>query len=284
MKSRETILRELREISPMLAEMEPVNVFSVPDGYFESLTDNISAKLTSLQPSFGAIKQMPQSVPANYFEDLSNRIITRIRSGSEETEMNIGRQMPNDVPAGYFEELSGNILSRIKKATELSASDEIASLSPALSGISRQMPNDVPAGYFEKFAIDTQKKAAISSAKTISLFSFQSWARYAAAAVMIGVVSLTAIRFMQNDVTLQNNTSNDSAEISEALSKVSDLDLQQYATNESKELISAPNVSGELELDLATGINENKLQEILQQLPDEAINDYAIKNSTITIN
>lgn len=285
MKSRETILNELREISPLLAGMEPVNVFSVPEGYFGSLADDISAKLMSEEPSFGVVRQMPQSVPSNYFEELSTVIMARIKAGSEEAEMNIGKQMPNDVPAGYFESLSGNILSRIKKSEELSAQEEIRTISPVIAGISRQMPNDIPAGYFENLSADIEKRAATSSAKTISLFSFRSWTRYAVAAVMVGVVSLTAVKFLQNDTTLKNNDATvETAEITEALSKVSDNDLQHYTLDESKELAVTQNESGDFDLNLATALNENNLQEILQQMPDEAISDYANKNSTITIN
>ena len=41
MKLSSDILDELKELSPFLAGMKKTNVFSVPDGYFDSLCETI---------------------------------------------------------------------------------------------------------------------------------------------------------------------------------------------------------------------------------------------------
>lgn len=54
------------------------------------------------------------------------------------------------VPAGYFEGLADQVLGRIKALEAHSATEELAHLSPLLSGIGKTMPYQVPAGYFEE--------------------------------------------------------------------------------------------------------------------------------------
>ena len=56
---------------------------------------------------------------------------------------------PYSVPDGYFEGLADRILARIK-SDDVSAEEEINSLSPLLAGLSRKMPFEVPADYFEE--------------------------------------------------------------------------------------------------------------------------------------
>ena len=41
MENRNDILNELKELSPTLAAIEKVNVFTVPDGYFERVSADI---------------------------------------------------------------------------------------------------------------------------------------------------------------------------------------------------------------------------------------------------
>jgi hypothetical protein len=55
---------------------------------------------------------------------------------------------PYGVPEGYFDNLAASVMARIKGEKELSAAEEIGSLSPLLASISRQMPYEVPADYF----------------------------------------------------------------------------------------------------------------------------------------
>ena len=56
------------------------------------------------------------------------------------------------VPQGYFSALPELILQRIKAMEAVTAKDEIAALSPLLSGLSRVTPFTVPAGYFEELS------------------------------------------------------------------------------------------------------------------------------------
>src|SRR6185369_3720963 len=105
MESRITILNELREISPVVAEINPANPYQVPAGYFEGLAEKILLRLKN-----------PYSVPQGYFETLPDIILKKAKaqhssSAKEELEVlspllsQISKKTPFSTPAGYFDEL-----------------------------------------------------------------------------------------------------------------------------------------------------------------------------------
>lgn len=84
MDNRTTILEELKQISPLVAGIEPVNPYSVPYLYFEGLEGKVKEIMTG-----------PEELP----EFLSN-----LKAGNTMT-----------VPAGFFDSLAGNVLDRIRE-------------------------------------------------------------------------------------------------------------------------------------------------------------------------
>ncbi|HEX2628467.1 MAG TPA: hypothetical protein VHM26_05640 [Chitinophagaceae bacterium] len=64
--------------------------------------------------------------------------------------LNTNNQPVYTVPAGYFDNLADQVLGRIKALEVHSATEELAHLSPLLSGIGKTMPYHVPPGYFEE--------------------------------------------------------------------------------------------------------------------------------------
>ncbi len=77
------ILKELQEISPTVAAIEPVTPYKVPDGYFENLaqlvitriqeleTPSASQEIKMLSPLLDGLKnKMPYTVPEGYFKNL----------------------------------------------------------------------------------------------------------------------------------------------------------------------------------------------------------------------
>lgn len=127
MKSDVNILAEIRDISPLLASLKDANVFAVPEGYFESLSDDIQGRiLTNELPNKYPVKEPVQSVPNGYFENLSCAILKKIKSGESEerSEMspypNLSRAKRENVfglPDGYFEKFPDIVLSRVKERT-----------------------------------------------------------------------------------------------------------------------------------------------------------------------
>jgi hypothetical protein len=110
------------------------------------------------------------TAPTNYFEYLPTQVMEQI-------------SMENyTVPAGYFEALPNIILQKIKQENEL------ASIAPTLAALPKVNVYTVPKGYFETFTVQRRK----TNIKVISLF------KYAAAAVVVGLLGLFVVTKMQN--------------------------------------------------------------------------------------
>ncbi len=123
------IVKELEAISPVVAQMNAV---------------------------------VPYQVPEVYFETLSTVIMARIAAGGNEENSLLqvaGKSMPQDVPVGYFDTLAGSILTKIKTAGS-DVNTELQELSPVLANISKANVYEVPAGYFDTVAtaVTTQLK------------------------------------------------------------------------------------------------------------------------------
>jgi hypothetical protein len=158
MTRNKDILNELEQISEVVAKINPV---------------------------------VPYQVPEVYFETLSSVIMARIAAGGQEENSLLqvaGKQMPQDIPVGYFDTLSENILDKIKAQPTQTATDELAVLSPLLAGISKTNVYEVPAGYFDSFA-DTVTTQVKEETKVVSLFSRKLIIRYAAAAVVFTMIA-----------------------------------------------------------------------------------------------
>ena len=119
MKKSTEILDELKNIAPRLSEMEKVNVFQVPEGYFMDLNERILTNVFINQNEKNSLQQVPEG----YFDSLSTRILSRIKQ-EESAESEIKSISPAlhylkgeqvfKVPEGYFDDLSDRILKRIK--------------------------------------------------------------------------------------------------------------------------------------------------------------------------
>ena len=69
----------------------------------------------------------------------------------------ISLQHPFRVPAGYFDNLAEVILSRVRTEYAGSAKEELDLISPLLGGLSKKMPYSMPDGYFETLTPSVRK-------------------------------------------------------------------------------------------------------------------------------
>ena len=163
MENRNDILNELNALSPLLARMEKINVFTVPEGYFNCITADILACLPEKQNSF--IKD--NTVQPVY-----------------------------DIPAGYFDTLADTILSRLKKEDLEIAADELKQLSPMLYAIQNENVFKAPVGYFESLSDNVLIKLSTQPAKLVPMRRHSNdFFKYAAAAVFTGVMALGVFNF-----------------------------------------------------------------------------------------
>ncbi|WP_205508663.1 hypothetical protein [Longitalea arenae] len=146
MESRNIILKELREISPVVAEISHQPPYAVPAGYFEGLADQL-LQLARAAANSPVLPQSinPYQVPEGYFEGFANVMLQRVKE--EEITLSPALQTANNnpyqAPEGYFEGFANTMLQRVK--------EEEISLSPALQAANNN-PYQAPEGYFEGFA------------------------------------------------------------------------------------------------------------------------------------
>ena len=183
------ILNELKAISPLLAAMEKVNVFIVPD---------------------------------EYFSDLDERILTTVFIHQDE------KNNLQKVPEGYFDSLPDKILSKIKVEKNESATEEIKALSPALFYLKEENTFAVPENYFDDLSDRILNKINGKEREVVSISSVKKWWKYAAAAVITGVIAISSLQIF-------NHTSNSNKkEIIAASASIPDYikESSQYKTPE----------------------------------------------------
>lgn len=203
MDEKQKILDELREISPLLAENQPVIPYRVPETYFEGLADSVLGMI-SVQGLFNTVKSPTYEVPEGYFETLSSNILSRIRE-----------QVPVNEIAGELNEIA-----------------------PLLNTVSKKEVYAVPAGYFDTVVFAANRQADKAPAKIVTLKTAHKWMQYAAAAVITGVLVTGAFLYTDNnDYKKTENT--DRLNVTNELDKMSVDDLAGYLDNPSL-FIAAP--------------------------------------------
>jgi hypothetical protein len=222
---------------------------------------------------------MPYHVPDGYFETLSDVILARVHAGSGEESAVVsvaGKSTPFEVPEGYFTSLSDSILSKIKTQQELSAADELKELSPMLSSISRTNVYTVPQGYFDTVANELSEKVTErSNTKVVNLFTQRRWVQMAAAASVILMVAFGVNRLIGNKqqvdgyVKLGLKQYNTEQKINEDLQSINEAELISYLENTSNtsDVANLSGIAEGLELNEETPAeNDELLESFMKQL------------------
>ncbi len=274
------ILNELRELSPAVAAIPRVNVFSVPEGYF----DHLPALLLLQTSGTEAGNMNNATVPDGYFDNLASSIMARIKKESvvdnEYSSLlaGIGNSNVFTVTPGYFEGLSSVILRRIK--SEVAA--ETSEISELVAGIGNKNVFTVPQGYFNDLPADILSKLA-KPAKVVQMGGFRKYARYAAAAVITGFVAMSTIFILNKntggtEMNAETVAALDSAKsiiqtnsFDKEMASLSDADIVNFLESKGQDVDAALVASlTEDEKKLPEEedylLNENTLDEILKDL------------------
>ncbi|MEO6329529.1 MAG: hypothetical protein ABIO55_11375 [Ginsengibacter sp.] len=246
MKHSDDIYNELQEITPALAQLEKVNVFSVPENYFSGLNEQI---LTRVRGDLFFI--LPASEPSSL-----------------------------DVPDGYFENLAETILQKIKSSEAENAGEELRQLSVMLYSVQNENVFTVPERYFDTLPVAILKAVRPSAAKVVVMKKRGMLWTAAAAAMLTGIMAISALWISNN--SLQENTVivynskvalnikdarqyKTDQQINEGITALSDADIVKYLET------TGSNADDEA---VASGISE-------KELPDER--DYLINDNTLQI-
>ena len=193
-----------------LKQVNPTNPFTVPEGYFNELEQNITSYI-KLDEFKTQGTQQGFAVPENYFEELSSNIQSRI---FVEEALNI--DTPGfAVPQDYFENLEQQIESRIFVEEALNE--------PANNFI-------VPEGYFNQLNQSILNKTANQPVKKqkgtiVRMFNSPAFKYATAACLTIAVGS--AILFNQNNA-INPMAAHDKTFLHQSLSSIPLNDIQSY--------------------------------------------------------
>ena len=262
MKQNSNILQELKELGSSLAGLAAQNIYSVPDGYFEGLAGQVLNRIKAMEA-------------ANAAEELG--YLSPILS-------NVSKKLPYTVPTGYFEGLEEKLMQTVRNSSDYqTATEELETLSPLLSGLKKEMPYSVPQGYFETLAADINTQANETETKVVSISS-RKWFRYAAAAMVVGVIATLSFMLINQDKVTADKDSY--AWVKKNIKKVSTEKIEEFIqlTGEDKSIASIDTKIEDVK-ELIKDVPDNEIQSLLNDTEllddvnsDENISDDAIMN------
>lgn len=255
MTQKDNILQELNELNSSLANLVSKNIYTVPVGYFEELADQV----------LGRIKATEATNATDELVHLSPLL------------SKLSKKMPYSVPQGYFEGLEESLISSVQVSGQ-SAREELEKLSPLLSSLNKEMPYSVPQGYFENLAIKPVTEKNKAGIKVIPIGS-RKWIRFAAAAIITGIILTAGFFFINQDKVDPNADSH--TWVKKSIKKVSTDKLDEFIelTEEEKSVqgtIASVEKTQDIK-ELIKDIPENEIQSLLNdtELLDDPNTDEA---------
>ena len=276
---------EEASLSPVLQQANN-NPYEVPQGYFEGLADNILQRVkgeeVSLSSALRQANNNPFQVPQGYFDSLPETILNRVKatatdSAHEELEIlspllsQLGKKMPFSTPAGYFNEVSEHAVAGAQAIDFVNV--ELENLSPLMQGIKRIMVYEVPAGYFNQLPGQVMKAIkAQEPAKVVSMSFTRRVLRYAAAAVVAGLIVTAGWMFLGKGHHIIDNPGGDIAKFD----SISDETLQKFIENQTPTPAETALASTTVE-----ELDANDMKDMLADVTDEDLQVYLEKYSTL---
>jgi hypothetical protein len=275
-----------------------VNPYKVPADYFELLPEQILSivKNDRLGEVLKNRPANPYEVPNGYFESLAETVLSRAKAQNDVSPRNeleslssllssLDKTIPFTIPDRYFEDLSGNVVAGVKAVDFVN--EELENLSPLMSSLRSENVYQVPAEYFNALPAKILKRAKKQKpAKVVSMTFGQKAMRYAAAAVVIGVVITTAILFMSRQN--ESATSGSYAQVEERIQSetqsklkgVSDDELLNFVENQMSSLPDIVNFA------LSDDIDDEDVRLMLADIPDaeleQYLSEYSDENEVLT--
>lgn len=243
MENKNNILNELKTISPLLAGIEKTNVFSIPE---------------------------------EYFKKLDTYIIEIAKENNFLQHIHINKQPVNDIPPGYFTNLSENILNKIKNQQTQNALEEIENLSPVLYQLQPINVFKLPGTYFTNLSNEILQKINVQpDTKVVTFLKYNSFLKYAIAAIFAGAMALGIFKFTQPASTSNINLpqyvldAQKIKDIDEELAKISETDIIKYLQDNGEDVDAAL---------VSTTIDEKDLPAEEDYLTDEKALDNYLDN------
>jgi len=233
---------------------------------------DIIQELSDLGSNLQGLSENIYSVPAGYFEGFSEQMLGFVKVNESLVWLSsLPKDMPYNVPTGYFNELDQRIMEIISSHPDYQTSrEEIESISPLLSSINKRPVYSVPKGYFDNFKPGGEEK---EETRIVSI-TRRRWLRYAAAAVVVGVIlTVGSIAFNNSHKDQAGKTL---AKFEKEVKKINDvkstenlIDFMDAGLNE-KELASANN-----------SIKTDDVQLLLKDVSIDELKDFSEESKDI---
>ena len=248
MTQRNNILQELNEIGSTLLNVTPQNIYQIPDGYFEGLAEQVLNRIKAIEVT-NAKDELRYLSPVVH---------------------SIPKEIPYSVPAGYFNGLEERLMNIVRESEDYqTAKEELESISPLLSGLNKKMPYSVPQGYFETLTAEINTKP---ETKIVSI-THRKWFRYAAAAVVVGIVAMGAFFYINRKTISPVDENKAWAKIEKKVETLSDKEIKDFVEStdaglNANETADLQPVKKEEIKDLLKDVSDNDLKKFLEQTSD----------------
>lgn len=280
MHMQKEISDELALISEVVSAIPFGNVYSVPEAYFETVPSQIMSLLQTdalADPLIPAISRSSvQEVPEGYFNSLAANILKKAKASDEDAVLEIqklspfistiGKSGPYHIPEGYFNQFPNSIVNTIQADEE--------GVPELLQDLRHKNPYTVPESYFTTVAPEILRRISTpAEAKVVKMFSFRKPMRYAAAAVIAGVILVGTLFYFQGSsdtdrLTTPQLSSFDSIPIEE---------LETYIS--SQPTINTLNTS----MYASSELKNEDIREILSDVPESDLQQYLVNYTDINL-
>jgi hypothetical protein len=275
MTAKNEILMELKEISPVVAELGAITPYEVPAGYFEDFAGHVMARLHDTDEPVLSFEKSglnnPFTTPDNYFEAFSEVVLNRVKaeeapSHTEELKYlspilgQLDKAVPFSLPVGYFEQFPEDVVAGVYAIDFVNQKlnpRESTILPAAITNV-----YEVPDRYFENLPQQVlQKVNSSTKGPLISMIFGRKIVRYAVVACFAALVSVSAWLFFRDGSTV-----NTAADIS-GIENMSNDEISNYLETNSVVPDADNNVP-------SSDIREEDIMELLADVPDAELKNY----------
>lgn len=279
MKRNLDIQKEWESIGAAFSTRIGLPLFSVPENYFETLTDNILSGIKATSAPDAALDRTasPYVVPSNYFEHLDSRISSAVKAADNIIAAAHIEGLSKDnvftVPESYFDALPDKVLARIN--AEVATEDELAE-SPLLAGLKGRDPFEgTPQIEVEipSFAAKRTAKEERQIEVPMTVRKSLRWSNWVAAA-SVAVFFVLGASWLHWDHRSENAAMANAAapktdEVSRRLAAISDEAIQAYVDQHIDEFNEYM-----LEANISAKSNNANIEKSLNNISDEALEAY----------
>ena len=209
----DNIQDELQTLSPLLAGIKDINVFTTPVGYFDqfsvAMIDAINSGTVNINDALTGNTSL--SVPTGYFDNLAKNIIQKIKTQQPQTGdgfsvllNDLRKKNVFEIPVNYFDSLGTDILSKINVVEN--DIEYLQRIAPLLFSCNKENVGEVPAGYFDNLSATILKKIAVKTpGKVVTMAGRLSFIKYAVAAIFIGVICTIVFNYYNKPTNINTN-------------------------------------------------------------------------------